>query len=522
MLKADIPLSDLTQEVKLEGGVIRAGNGRITPYPHAALETLLIRTELQWFVCVRERRAEATTKARFTEATVTPEEFARLHRESLLWPLDYVMMEVAQAGCRIKLRAGVCGVAPVYCRASHDRLEISWDFSDLMRRDLFVDGEVASHYLALSPVYASRQIFSGITMLTERASFFMAPGQALYQYPPVAPPTIGEEETDEEKAVDRFGELLRDVIAKRPLLSDRSGVQLSGGMDSAAVAMAVTELAGPIHSRGILIGDTNRDAQIQRRRRIIEHLHLSDGTVDILAFPPSLDLTPSPDHGRAPHNEYYLEAFEALWSNLYEQGCEWLFTGIGGDELFLPYSDEEKPGNRNTARLTGMRRTAESLLTPRARQAAATLRSFDAPRAPVPISALLGQACQAPNFLRHGLWPVSPLSHPTLVAYCHGLPRSQRHHRSIMRRYLNRGLGHEVFAVGYAKETFVRVLPDLIAESAATIAAQLRECALADLGLVDRDAALRLLAEVASTRSDVLTSPLASFLWLERLVRRVV
>jgi len=522
MLKANISLSDLTQEVTLKDGVIRMGRGWIIPYHHPALETLLIRAELQWFVCVRESLAETTTKTKFSEATVTPEEFSRLHREALLWPLDYVMIEVAQAGCRVKLRAGVCGVAPVYCRAGRDELEVSWDFSDLTWRNLFVDCEVASHYLALNPVYASRQIFSGIVMLTERASFFVAPGQALYQYPPAIPPPTEREKIDEKEAATRFEKLLQDVIAKRLFLSNRSGVQLSGGMDSAAVATAVTRLAGPIRSQGILIDDSNRNAQIQRRCQIIEHLHLPDYTVDIHTFPPSLDLTPVAKHAKTPHNEYYLEAFEALWGNLRDLGCQWLFTGIGGDELFLPYSDEAKPESGDAARFSGMRNAAESLLTPAALNAARTLRSFDAPRAPVPLSALLGQACQAPNFLGYGLWPVNPLSHPDLVAYCHGLPRAWRRNRSIMRQYLNKCLGHEVFTPGYAKETFVRVLPDLIAEQATVISTQLRDCALADLGLVDRDAALRLLAEVASTRSDVLTAPLASFLWLERFIRQVV
>jgi asparagine synthase (glutamine-hydrolysing) len=65
------------------------------------------------------------------------------------------------------------------------------------------------------------------------------------------------------------------------------------------------------------------------------------------------------------------------------------------------------------------------------------------------------------------------------------------------------------------------VLPELIARQANGIAGQLRECALADLGLVSRDAVLALLDTVKTTRSEVLTAPLANFLWLERFVRQL-
>lgn len=90
-----------------------------------------------------------------------------------------------------------------------------------------------------------------------------------------------------------------------------------------------------------------------------------------------------------------------------------------------------------------------------------------------------------------------------------------------MQRYLAAHLGADVFPPNYAKETFAAVLPNLISQQEMSLTSQLQECALADLGLVDRDAALALLSEVATTRSDAPAAPLIAFLWLERFVRQL-
>lgn len=89
-----------------------------------------------------------------------------------------------------------------------------------------------------------------------------------------------------------------------------------------------------------------------------------------------------------------------------------------------------------------------------------------------------------------------------------------------MRRYLESRLGGDVFPKGYLKETFADVLPPLIAQQAGRLTAQLKECALADLGLVNRDAVIRLLGTIVESRSHPATSAFASFLWLERCARQ--
>lgn len=522
MLKARIALSDLSLDAQWRDGSIVFGNSRIEPCTHTMLETLLVRTENQWLVTVRERLASSAHVGAMASRDVDVEQFNRLYQQCLLWPLDYLVIEVAKAGRRMRVRAGVFGSVPVYCHAIDDHVTISWDFADFTAIPLAIDPEVASHRLALNTVYSARQLCVGVNLLTERASFHVEPGKASYRYPAPAADTAPSPLPVGRDALTAFSELLQHVVSVRPITAERISFELSGGMDSATVASAMATRHEPMTSLGIVLDGDVRLPQIQRRQLIAQRLNLSDQTVDIAAFPPSLDLRSRPDQAKDLHWEYYLEAVAALWDSALAQGRDVLFTGVGGDELFPTYVDEIEGKSGNESGYVGeARRYAEQLLTPRALHVVRTLRSFDAPASPVPVTSLLTHACRGPNQLRHGQWPVNPLSDPSLAAFCHCLPRDNRLERAVMRQYLQMRLGSDVFPRGYTKETFAHVLPEQISKHVQTIASQLRECALADLGLVDQRAALELLNTVAATRAQAPMSALASFLWLERCVRQV-
>lgn len=519
MLKADIAWSDLSHDPVWRNDDILLGNGRIVPYKHPALETLLVRTEGRWFAVVRERHVSAGLPDAAMAEVVSAERFDELYRACLLWPLDYVMVEVAQQGRRVKLRAGVFGSAPVYCRATDHKVVVSWDFADFLAEKLPIDFEAASCSLALEQVYSARQICIGVHLLTERATFYLEPGRAQYRYPaafevPASPPA--QEHAD---VVATFGQWLQRAVAMRPMTADRIAVELSGGMDSAAVACALVAAHGPVASQGILVGGDYRLPQVARRRQIAAKLGLLDETVDIDALPPSLDLRPG-KRNEYVNTEYYLEAFEALWGAAHAQGRDLMFTGLGGDELFMGWGGHGQGDAADSLKVTEPQRYARQLLTPKALSAARSLHAFDAPAGPVP--SVMASASKAHHLMHHGMWLINPLSDPSLMIFCYQLPSEHRRRRETMRRYLCACLGEEVFPHNYTKETFAQVLPALIARQKTAIAAQLRECALADLGLVDRNATLALLDDVANTQSVAAASPLVNFLWMERFARQLV
>lgn len=519
MIKADIALADLSHAPVWNEGRLTLGPGHVTPYAHPMLETLLVRMPGRWFFIVRERVAGADQDTLPVIDAEDDAAYHSLHRACLLWPLDYLLVEVAQAGHRLRIRAGVLGTAPVYAKVTDDRVAISWDSADFAGGPAVIDPEVAIHQLALHTTYAARQLYAGVVLLTERASLHVEPGHARYHYPNAMAESEPVDD-DGEDTLPRFAEALARAVSLRPWFDGRVSLELSGGMDSATVAAALAGLHRDIDSKGILLDGDVRAAQVRRRELIVSRLGLRDHTVDITTFPPDLDLD-------APHEpygfcrEFYLEACSALWSSARDTQRHTLFTGVGGDELFPAYLDEVSAGAaKGPVWARDARSYAEAILTPRALTAARGRSLFDAPASPVPVTSLLANACRAPDLLKHGQWPVHPLSDPQLADLCHRLPRSSREGREVMRRYLESRLGGDVFPKGYLKETFAHVLPRLISRHADRLVAQLRECALADLGLVDRDAVVRLVRDVADRLSHPATSALASFLWLERCARQ--
>jgi asparagine synthase (glutamine-hydrolysing) len=520
MLKATIALSDLALNAAWIDGAIVLGKSQVIPYPHRMLETLFVCTEGQWFVAVRERLASRAGDTSSIKRNVDAEEFGRLYQECLLWPLDYVMIEVAQAGCRMKVRAGVFGTVPLFFRSFSDRIMLSWDPGDLLVGPLAIDAEMASHRLALHSIYAARQLIVGVTLLTERSLLYVEPGKVSYRYPSPAEETTPSPLPKGRDAMAAFGEHLRHIASLRPIGEGQVSAELSGGMDSATVACALAQSHGEVESLGILLDGDTRRSQEQRRRQIADRLGLHDHTVEMADYPPVVDVQPRPGQLPRLYWEYYLEPSMALWEQSRTRGCDTLFTGIGGDELFPYYFDETQAAHVE-AWQSETPRYVEQLLTPRAWNAANSLHHFEAPASPVPASVLLAHASRTPDMLRHGFWPVNPLSHPNLVTFCHRLPTEHRQGREVMRQYLHNHLGEEIFSLGYVKESFAHVLPHAIARHARAITAQLRECVLADLGLIRPKAALELLDQVVATHAPVPTAVLVSFLWLERLARQV-
>lgn len=521
MLKAELRFSDLDGTPELKDGVIVIGESWIRPFRHPALETAVVRTEGQWFAVIRERLA---TRDGFElpTAEVDGHHYEQCYRACMRWPLDFVLIDVAHDGRRVQLRAGSLGTAPVYCRATARGIQVSWDFADFLTEPLMIDTDIAAHYLALHTFYSARQICAGVTLLTERASFYADPGEARFEYPAAAPAASPVDVLERTELVELFGEVITKVVTDRPLVSERVAVELSGGMDSATVAAAASKALGAIASKGILISGDYRSAQVQRRRYVVKLLGLRDDTIEMEAHLPVVDLRPDTRPREHPLGELYLEAFEALWRSMTAQGHDTLLSGIGGDELFPRYEGDGEPVESGRRELVATAaRHAEALLTPKARSAARSLRVDDAPSGFVPATSLLAHVCRAPYLLRRGLWPVNPLSDPRLAALCHRLPVELRQGRALMRDYLHESLGVALFAGKYEKETFEPVLPAVIARESATIAAQLKECALADLRLVERRAVLDLLEHVARTQDVAATAPLAFCLSLERFVRQV-
>ncbi|RYF48781.1 MAG: hypothetical protein EOO38_09395, partial [Cytophagaceae bacterium] len=163
MLKAEIELKELRHDVAWFNERVVIGKSWIEIYQHEALEASLIKTDGQWFFIVRERMNEnGKCKALPKNQVVDFESYVSLFQECLAWPLDYIIIEVVKDACRMRIRSGVLGTAPVYFRAQDDTVKLSWEFADFLHLHFAIDNEIVAHRLALATFYTARTICAGI------------------------------------------------------------------------------------------------------------------------------------------------------------------------------------------------------------------------------------------------------------------------------------------------------------------------------------------------------------------------
>ncbi|MFI7114916.1 asparagine synthase-related protein [Amycolatopsis sp. NPDC049868] len=335
---------------------------------------------------------------------------------------------------RITLTAGIGGTAPLYLAVDGDILHGTWDLPalrHLTRRSSLLDRAV-TRALTRRHRYSSDTLFTDVTVLTERATAtFTAAGLNIAYPPPAKHVTRARALRPGVDATAALAHLLTDAL--RPW-QDRSaawGLELSGGLDSGTVAVAArTTTSTPLRSFGLIVNGALGAEQHRRRVAIARQVGAVD---DILQ---AHDHAPFCENGiRAsgtahdPRGEFYREAFEALADKAARSGVEIMLTGNGGDEIMAPCVDELPPPPPQPL-------TEVSWLGPRACEAVATIDDNLAPSAVLPTPTLMSFAIHHPAYLKSGIWPVAPFTHPPLIRFAEQLPLDLRRHKKLYRDFL--------------------------------------------------------------------------------------
>ncbi|MGW8884764.1 asparagine synthase [Streptomyces sp. NPDC055749] len=408
----------------------------------------------------------------------------------------------------VQLAAGMFGTAPVYLVAAGDVLYGSWDLVDLrpyLRTDRLVP-RVVARTLTRQHRYTADTLFEGVYQLTERATaVFNAAGLSVHYPEPaehVLEPRTLRPGID---PVDIFGNLLTRVVADAPTVTGHVGVELSGGADSANVALSVHAHDFPrVHSFGLLMGGSIGTAQRDRRAAILECCGFRDTTIPAPQHPP---FVPGGVRSlRQPHDPagaFYQEAFDVLRDQAAARQCEVMFTGTGGDEINAHHS-------RTDTRLPDP--PLVPWLGKRSVDALGDVGQALAPMPMLPLPSLIGFGMHNPGFLRRGIWPVSPLTHPRIVRFMEQLPHEHKRGKAMFRARLRRaGLSRSV-AKPAEPENFLAVMESgLRSFGLPVLDDMLRGSLLVDLGYVDGKALAhaREHAESAPTVPDLLCDVLA-------------
>lgn len=507
MLRFHVRGGDLSGPWRSEGGGWRAGRSYVEPFTHPALEHFSIAAAERVLIVVRERLAGVTRDASpqppgVIEA-VGEEAFLDECGAALAWPLDFVAVQLSLRADSpaVELRAGRWGSAPLYLVSRAGDFWGDWDparlYAHLTSEQL--SAELAARFLVnCDQPYSRRTIFPEIQRLTERARASWTPeghGSGLaFEYPPAAPLTSARKLKPGADPVAGFLEIV--AAAERRLLTvppDSLSAQLSGGLDSAIVAGVLARTSPePLRSFGLLVPGELGAHQQRRRGELARLFGLDDQHLDAADYPLFSPRGSRVAEGRVvPWEEIFIEGFEALLSLARGSGCVVSFNGTGGDELcslhWQEMSDDEQARRRQ--QLTGEPADTPPFLTRRAREAFGDTTPADwAPVGPVFTSALEAAAAVSSMFLRHGVWPVSPLCTPELVEFCQRLPLEWREHRRIEREVLLRmGCSREVVYPASPEHFGPFVESSVKTESRPLFAQLFRESRLAELGLVDAD-----------------------------------
>ena len=462
------------------------GTSLITPYRHPMLEHFAVREGQTTFVTVRERRSNRNNDR----------EPSTLRQ----WPLDFVIVECSPRGFR--LHASQWGTAPLYLSEVGNILHGSWSVSDLRSVAALsaLDDLVVTRLLTEQTRYSRRTLFRGVRLLTERACATYDDHGLALTYPEPAEHAAPRDLRPGIDVVSVYERCLRDAVFSRPINPQATAVELSGGMDSAAVAATLAERCrGAMHSYALAIGGTAGDQQLRRRTEMLRDLAFTDFTCEALSVPP---LAPGGDRAQGrfvePSAEPFHEAVATVLREAGTRGIHTVFTGDGGDELLSLRGAEWLSVGKVRGRYAGNRRTPPWL----GKRALDLIDDIDEDLAPQTVlneSALLGFALRSPQFLDAGLWPVSPLCSPQLIRFAEQLPVAWRDDKRICRERLRRtGFSDDVVRPRL-RENFRHVMEYGLTHFGIPILAELaREAAVVDLGYVDGDG---LRAELDRVRS---------------------
>ncbi|WP_460651711.1 hypothetical protein [Kribbella endophytica] len=453
MLRLRIRVGDLGSSWRQDHrGVWRSGSSFIEPLAHSALET---------------------------SGSVRPGTLRLVVRPNIP-PEDELTVEIDSTSAT--LRAGSGGVAPVYLAVHDGVLHGSWEPADLRsvsENDLL--DRAVTRLLARRHRYSSDTLFVAIRRLTERAlASFNQDGLALI-YPSDAEHILEARQLRRScDPVEVIDQLLEEQIA--PILTrHRAGLELSGGVDSANVAVAANGCTlEQLSAYGLVTAGPGESAQRFRRASLIRRLGLKDASAATSEHLPFCDRGPrSVSRPHYADGDVYREAFDELRRLAAQQGTAVMLTGFGGDEAMSLRTNERTTPRRLPS--------VPSWLGDRARDAMADLETNVAPAAATAVPCLMAFAARGPAYLHSGLWPVAPLAAPQVLRFSESLPLHWRKDKRLLRERLKRRGFDEAVTVPQIPESFDETMQLALRKNGlAMVRAMLAKSILIDEGFVHR------------------------------------
>jgi asparagine synthase (glutamine-hydrolysing) len=385
----------------------------------------------------------------------------------------------------------------------------SWHMADVAR--LLPPWQLVDRHMARlltrQQRYTTDTPVEGVVRLTAGATAIAEMSGIALNYPEAVPHIAQRRELrpglDPVSILDRIMK-----ITMAPYTIDHAGtlgVELSGGADSANVALTARALIGraPLYSFGLTLPAPAGQRQAFRRRWLTQHMNLTDVPTSAENY---LPFTPSGRRFSGPHDpasSYYCEAFDALSRSAARHGMRVILTGFGADEVL----HVETASAPTTSRI-------RPWLGERTLKALCDINTNTAPPTHVSASTLMSCASHSPAYLNAGIWPIAPFANPNLARFARQLPTRWAEGKQVLRSRLTR-VGLPLMVARPAEgEDFTPIMQlGMRTHALPLLGRLLDDLVLADMGYVDPAAVRTALAAARSARA--LDSALVDLLRLE-------
>jgi len=329
---------------------------------------------------------------------------------------------------------------PLFVRTKENQLVLDNEFRELFDQTSDqppIDSEELAIKLLVLPSYSNKTIFKDISQLSERSILVMAenslckitlPENSPLSYKPSNPQNF-----------DRVLETSILSIYTRVSMSAKVGIELSGGLDSSTVAGVISdncETKLPTFTTRFI--KQEGVSQQQKLDLLAKRFHLQPHLLDSSDKYPLSEV----DINHLAPDYYRTDIYEQILSELAKfartKGIEVIFTGIGGDELFMI----DKGERANFSNKEFKQQTMPSELPPFLKKekfkkllTSWVNSSSEFPTPALPFSTYRANTATNNIFIREGIWPIAPLVNTSLVKYCRGLEKETRKRKGILRLY---------------------------------------------------------------------------------------
>jgi asparagine synthase (glutamine-hydrolysing) len=384
-------------------------------------------------------------------------------------------------GCEHEMRAGVLRLANAEAGFQYGSWDLT-DLRDLTSNDYLVHREIARR-ITLSFRYSHETAWANVHRLTERATATFTRMRLKLRYPEAALHSAPRKLAPGADPLKGFELLLEQVIGEREVPWETMTAALSGGVDSANVAMSLAAMRPEqrLVSFSMMLGGPAKAQQVRRRALMVDRGRFRDVTVPILDHLPL-----NPDGVRAkqrvsPYEEIYVEGYAATLEALKERGINTVFSGTGGDEMVSLREEEWATRDEH------WKPTYPSWVSREAIEHLEAIEENAAPASVISEVTLIAFASIAPTYLRAGMWPVSPFA-SELIRFGEWLPVEWRQGKRLLReRLISLGFPTEI---GYPeqRENFVHVIEAAMTKYGMTMVKDyLTESMLVNYGYADAD-----------------------------------